>query len=301
MPEGRECPTVPSLSPSRFQLEALVPELGQEWSCPLHRCPLSLLPSGPDRHPQPQAQSSPKAPHPPRLSYLQTQQECRGVFAPGGPGDRAALCSHRSSLSPSPVPSQQDTPWKGQPLQRHVVSVGHERAFRLPRSYSQLIAEWPLAVLLLCLATVLLCTLAGLLGGRLPDFSQPLLGFEPRGTDIGRKLAVWRTVEDHTGPRKALLLAPDPERNSSLGHFTESSVDGEEPGRTQRMVDPVEGREQDGFFCGPPGKSYSQLVFMSTTAGSLWNLPAVQSMCRLEEDKVRGAGGGGWLGWGGGP
>ncbi|XP_038597017.1 protein dispatched homolog 2 [Tachyglossus aculeatus] len=271
----------------RFQLEALVPELGQEWSCPLHRCPLSLPPSGPDRSPRPQVQSSPRAPDPPRLSYLQAHQECRGLFAPGGPGDRAALCSHRSSLSPSPVPSQQDTSWKGQPLQRHVVSVGHERAFRMPRSYSQLIAEWPLAVLLLCLATVLLCTLAGLLGGLLPDFSQPLLGFEPRGTDIGRKLAVWRTVEGHTGPQKALLLAPDPEQNSSHSNFTGSSIDGEEPGWTQRMVDPVEGREQDGFFCGPPGKSYSQLVFMSTTAGSLWNLPAVQSMCRLEEDKIR--------------
>lgn len=42
-------------------------------------------------------------------------------------------------------------------------------------SYSQLIAEWPVAVLLLCLAVILLCTLAGLLGGQLPDFSKPLL------------------------------------------------------------------------------------------------------------------------------
>ena len=42
-------------------------------------------------------------------------------------------------------------------------------------SYSQLIAECPVAVLLLCLAFILLCTLAGLLGGQLPDFSKPLL------------------------------------------------------------------------------------------------------------------------------
>lgn len=42
-------------------------------------------------------------------------------------------------------------------------------------SYSQLIAEWPVAVLLLCLAVILLCTLAGLLGGQPPDFSKPLL------------------------------------------------------------------------------------------------------------------------------
>lgn len=42
-------------------------------------------------------------------------------------------------------------------------------------SYSQLIAECPVAVLLLCLAFILLCTLAGLLGGQLPDFSKPLV------------------------------------------------------------------------------------------------------------------------------
>ena len=42
-------------------------------------------------------------------------------------------------------------------------------------SYSQLIAECPVAVLLLCLAFILLCTLAGLLGGQLPDFSKPIL------------------------------------------------------------------------------------------------------------------------------
>lgn len=41
----------------------------------------------------------------------------------------------------------------------------------------------------------------------------------------------------------------------------------------------------------PTGKSYSQLVFMSTTAGSLWNLQAIQSMCQMEQDKVGRAGG----------
>lgn len=40
------------------------------------------------------------------------------------------------------------------------------------------------------------------------------------------------------------------------------------------------------FFFFLSEKSYSQLVFMSTTAGSLWNLQAIQSMCQIEQDKV---------------
>lgn len=46
-------------------------------------------------------------------------------------------------------------------------------------SYSQLIAEWPVTMLLLCLAIILLCGLAGLLWGPLPDFSTPLLVRDP--------------------------------------------------------------------------------------------------------------------------
>lgn len=42
-------------------------------------------------------------------------------------------------------------------------------------SYSQMIAEWPIAVLVLCSVTVVICTLAGLLVGNLPDFSEPLM------------------------------------------------------------------------------------------------------------------------------
>lgn len=39
-------------------------------------------------------------------------------------------------------------------------------------------------------------------------------------------------------------------------------------------------------------KNYAQLVFMSTSAGSLWNLHAIHSMCRMEQDQVRQPGGG---------
>lgn len=49
----------------------------------------------------------------------------------------------------------------------------------------------------------------------LPDllFPPPLQGFEPRDTDIGRKLVVWRALQALTGPRKLLSLSPDLELN----------------------------------------------------------------------------------------
>lgn len=44
----------------------------------------------------------------------------------------------------------------------------------------------------------------------LPFFLQ---GFEPRDTDIGRKLMVWRALQALTGPRKLLSFSPDLEQN----------------------------------------------------------------------------------------
>ncbi|KAJ6667307.1 hypothetical protein lerEdw1_017285 [Lerista edwardsae] len=150
-------------------------------------------------------------------------------------------------------------------------------------SFSQVIAEWPVAVLVLCSVTVLICTLVGLLVGNLPDFSEPLMGFEPRDTDLGRKLTVWKNIKSHTGYKKTLSFSPY--RDNSYADMGTNRGQGEQEMRIRRMVEPD--YEKDGFFCGPPGKSYSQLVFMSTTAGSLWNLPAIQSMCQMEQDKIR--------------
>ncbi|XP_056402833.1 protein dispatched homolog 2 isoform X2 [Hyla sarda] len=177
-----------------------------------------------------------------------------------------------------------------QPLQRHVVTVRHDKAFRMPKSYFQLISDWPLPILAVWSLLMLVCTLAGLLVGHVPDFSNPLMGFEPRDTDIGSKLTTWKNIQSNTGYRKVLSVYPHGEkssldnldfirRNEKLFQITKRDT------RHRRMVDQKDG--VDGVFCGPPSKSYSQLVFMSKTAGSLWNLQAIQSMCRIEKEKIR--------------
>lgn len=72
-------------------------------------------------------------------------------------------------------------------------------ALSLFSSYSQLIAEWPGAVLLFCVAFILLCTLAGLLGSPTPDFSEPLLvrGHWEGGSLLARisELSLGQTVD----------------------------------------------------------------------------------------------------------
>uniref|UniRef100_A0A8C9NBW5 Dispatched RND transporter family member 2 n=1 Tax=Serinus canaria TaxID=9135 RepID=A0A8C9NBW5_SERCA len=249
---------------------------GTSWEkiCPVHHCPIPAshglgednLPSsshtlGPvSTQSNGQVPSSSQDSQQHHLYYPCNQKESRGSYGlPSlpGHGERPVLCSHLSSEAQG-------------------------------EHYSQLIAEWPLAVLVLCSVAAAICTVAGLLVGNLPDFSQPLMGFEPRDTDIGRKLIVWRNIESHTGYKKTLSLSPYAKKKSyddlGIGRG-QKAAQGEQAARTRRMVETIYGA--DGFFCGPPEKSYSQLVFMSTTAGSLWNLQAIQSMCQMEQDKIR--------------
>ncbi|KAM5234999.1 protein dispatched homolog 2 [Ctenodactylus gundi] len=272
----------------------MAPEASPERSCSLHSCPLEdpSVPTGPAPTTSALQALDPNGPlGPGHFAYPRAPHEYQEGSSLLGPGDQVALCSHSSTCIPSPGPSQLDGVWKPPSAQRHVVSVRQERAFRMPKSYAQLVAEWPGAVLLACATVILLCTLAGLLGSQLPDFSDPLLGFEPRDTDVGRKLEVWKALQVLTGPGKLLSFSPDPEPNSSNSYGTLSPAAWgraqESLVRARRMVEPLEEKGQENFFCGPPEKSHAKLVFMSTSGGSLWNLHAIQSMCRMEQEQIR--------------
>ncbi|KAM5129533.1 protein dispatched homolog 2 [Mantella aurantiaca] len=214
--------------------------------------------------------------------------------------ERRKLCSHHSSVNASTNTSDHTAGciWKqwssnqmsAHPMPHHVVTVRHDKAFRMPKSYSQLITDWPLPILAVCLLLMLVCTLAGLLVGQMPDFSDPFMGFEPRDTEIGRKLMTWKNMQISSGYRRALPVYPHNEKNSfndlDFSRRKEKLFQmSRKETRFRRMVEQKDG--VDGFFCGPPAKTYSQLVFMSKTAGSLWNLQAIQSMCRIEKEKIR--------------
>ncbi|KAG8126190.1 hypothetical protein E2320_021339 [Naja naja] len=325
LPEKGSCSSREKANPELGQACLNVPEIrkaesspsGISWGrrCPVHHCLLNASPNTVRYH-QPssshklapistrsngQVPSGSQDSFQPHLYYHCNHQEAtRSSYAlpplPGH-GDRATLCSHRSSGDSLSTPRHETTEnrWKQwphdqqhvRPVQHHVVTVRHDKVFRMPKSLSQVIAEWPIAVLVFCSVTVLICTLVGLLVGNVPDFSEPMWGFEPRDTEIGRKLTVWKNMKSQTGYKKMLSLSPF--IDNSFGDLGISkgqrALQGEREARIRRMVEPD--YEKDGFFCSPPGKNYSQLVFMSTTAGSLWNLQAIQSMCQMEQNKIR--------------
>ncbi|KAM3870988.1 protein dispatched homolog 2 [Diretmus argenteus] len=177
------------------------------------------------------------------------------------------------------------------PTQRHVVTVRDGGLCWIPRNYSQVIVDYPLAVLVGCAVVLLGCSLAGLFIGPLPDFSDPLLGFEPRGTYIGVRQSSLAKLQENTGPGKTLSPLPQQLRERSVTSYG-GGIGGDASGsqdasrlRTKRMLD--RDSSPENFLCDTPGEHLAQLVFRSGNSASLWSLKAIYSMCEMEQARIR--------------
>ncbi|XP_061700343.1 protein dispatched homolog 2 [Syngnathoides biaculeatus] len=163
--------------------------------------------------------------------------------------------------------------------QRHVVTVGDGGFYCFVRIYSQMLVDYPLEVLLGCALLVLGCSLAGLFIGPLPDFSEPLLGFAPRGTNIGVRQSSLSKLQGSTGPGKPLSLLPQQLSESADGINNTTGL------RLKRML--ATDSTSESFLCNAPGQHLAQLVFRSESSASLWSPKAIHAMCEMEQSRIR--------------
>nr|XP_057946297.1 protein dispatched homolog 2 isoform X1 [Doryrhamphus excisus] len=168
-------------------------------------------------------------------------------------------------------------------MQRHVVTAGDGGLHCFVRSYSQVLVDYPLEILVGCGLLLLGCSLAGLFIGPLPDFSEPLLGFEPRGTNIGIRQSSLSKLQENTGPGKALSLLPQQLTKSSASN--EDGIHNTSGLRLKRML--ARDSTSESFLCDAPGQHLAQLVFRSENSASLWSLKAIHAMCEMEQSRIR--------------
>ncbi|KAK9411990.1 protein dispatched 1 [Crotalus adamanteus] len=159
------------------------------------------------------------------------------------------------------------------------------RAVTLPKSYAALIADWPVVVLGMCTVLIVVCALVGILVPDLPDFSDPLLGFEPRGTAIGQRLVTWNNMVKNTGYKATLANYPFKYADEQAKSHRDGRRSDDHYEREKREAD--WNFQKDSFFCEIPSDRYSRVVFTSASGDDLWNLPAIKSMCSVENMQIR--------------
>ncbi|XP_056424390.1 protein dispatched homolog 1 isoform X1 [Hyla sarda] len=168
----------------------------------------------------------------------------------------------------------------------HLVNIRTAKPFQLPKSYAALIADWPVVVLGMCTVLIVVCALIGILVPDLPDFSDPLLGFEPRGTAIGQRLVTWNNMVENTGYKATLANYPFKYADEQARKYHQAERWSEDHyDREKRQVD--WDFHKDSFFCAVPNDHYSRIVFTSVNGQSLWNLQAIKSMCNIDNTRIR--------------
>ncbi|XP_061097480.1 protein dispatched homolog 1 [Conger conger] len=211
--------------------------------------------------------------HPP-LCCHGNQQDCH-------------IFQNRSPVHPAPCCLQQHRAqehFQNQPGPHNTANMS-SRPFRFPKSYAALIADWPVVVLGVCTVLIVVCALVGILVPDLPDFSDPLLGFEPRGTAIGQRLVTWNNMVKNTGYKATLANYPFKYADEQAKSHQEDRWAEEHFDRDKRQVE--WDFSKDSFFCDAPGDRYSRLVFSSAEGKNLWNIQAIKSMCSLDNTRVR--------------
>lgn len=169
-------------------------------------------------------------------------------------------------------------------MPQHIANIRPSRPFKLPKSYAALIADWPVVVLGMCTVFIVVCALVGVLVPELPDFSDPLLGFEPRGTAIGQRLVTWNNMVKNTGYKATLANYPFKYADEQAKSHRDDRWSDDHYEREKREVD--WNFHKDSFFCDVPSDRYSRVVFTSAGGETLWNLPAIKSMCNVDNSRV---------------
>eukprot|EP00071_Canis_lupus_P015841 XP_005640976.1 protein dispatched homolog 1 isoform X1 [Canis lupus familiaris] len=221
-------------------------------------------------------EACPATPAAPGPCCMQPRMECAAALGPGhSPVYQTACC-----LQPSP-PLCPHPPWPG----RRPHQPRPCRPFKLPKSYASLIADWPVLVLGMCTLLIVVCALVGVLVPELPDFSDPLLGFEPRGTAIGQRLVTWNNMVKNTGYKATLANYPFKYADEQAKSHRDDRWSDDHYEREKREVD--WNFHKDSFFCDVPSDRYSRVVFASAGGDTLWSLPAIKSMCSVDNSRIR--------------
>ncbi|XP_065596546.1 protein dispatched homolog 1 isoform X2 [Cyrtonyx montezumae] len=241
------------------------------------------------------------------LSSHNNRQECHSVVGSSASSPMTSCCMQPHTeysasvcrkhapiyqpaccLQPSPsfcLHHQWPDHFQHQPVQQHIARIRPARPFKLPKSYAALIADWPVVVLGMCTVLIVVCALVGILVPDLPDFSDPLLGFEPRGTAIGQRLVTWNNMVKNTGYKATLANYPFKYADEQAKSHQDDRWSDDHYEREKRQAE--WNFHKDTFFCDIPSDRYSRVVFTSTGGENLWNLNAIKSMCSVDNLRIR--------------
>lgn len=160
----------------------------------------------------------------------------------------------------------------------------------------------------------------------LPNFSDPQLGFQTRGTPLSNRVTTWNNLVEATKERGLFTANPRQylqrsnissiyklKRKRNFRKKNRKKNNNFAPTilvQSSNVTDPNEknwkdlrlllnkggGRRkfsrpfdipQEGFFCGPPNRDYAHVVLRSSSGSDLFNLESLLVLCRIEQELIQ--------------
>ncbi|KAK5639216.1 hypothetical protein RI129_011708 [Pyrocoelia pectoralis] len=186
---------------------------------------------------------------------------------------------------------------------------------------AHILIHHPLVILIGVLVFSVTCLVIPFTLKSLPDFSDPQMGFETRGTILSSRLTTWRNLEKATkfsGPfavnpkefleRKDYTAYKRIRKNDSkraenesspdifINVYNESSLKSEKNNwiTLHNLINHKSPEQhkthhltKDGYFCGQPDHNYAHVVLKSSIDADLFMMQPLSTLCRLEYELVQ--------------
>ncbi|XP_015182400.1 PREDICTED: protein dispatched isoform X2 [Polistes dominula] len=183
--------------------------------------------------------------------------------------------------------------------------------------FSRIVAHHPCVILLTVFLFSCTCLIAPRTIEHLPDFSDPQLGFEARGTVLAQRLTAWQNLMKATEPRGEFTNNPFeynyyleqikeqtdsiPQNHSwaSQGILDEEDTSNNNDKDKWKELSELRSKNQfniidydkshnnldsESFFCNLPNPNYARVVIGSTETEekSLWTMEGVLAQCHID-------------------
>lgn len=181
---------------------------------------------------------------------------------------------------------------------------------------AHILIHHPLVILLGVLVFSVTCLIIPFTLKSLPDFSDPQMGFETRGTVLSSRLTTWKNLEKATkfsgpfavNPKEFLEQKDYNTRNNLKQALNESSpnifinVYNETSRKSeknnwvtlQNLINHKSPEQhnknriaKEGYFCGQPDHDYAHAVLKSDMDADLFTMESLSVLCRLEYELVQ--------------
>ncbi|XP_044742091.1 protein dispatched [Chrysoperla carnea] len=138
--------------------------------------------------------------------------------------------------------------------------------------FTRIISHHPYIIAFTSFLFSLYCVYSSIYVIPVPNFSDPQLGFETRGTTLSNRYVTWTNLLKELKPSG--LLKQFPKINQQI---IPNALNRNTKNRNKRNL-----RQEKPYFCGNPGPDYSKFIVKSSTNSNIFNFKNVQWLCKLQ-------------------